>query len=210
MSDEYAVDNRTKSQTECQTDLTDKESGYHIGTSGDPEMANEQGADDETKRQTECQSNMTDEGSGSGVGTSEDVDMTHLHTLASREPGQSKVELLAAKIKNRRERRIPVTFRARVDFLKTCRAIAIEKGYEKKTRIHYLDLLEYRRRIKQEVGSNYQPYKELSRLRAYWRIIDDKHCLLDLLNRAVEVVDVIQKKEDEWFHYQVRIAPFEK
>jgi hypothetical protein len=76
------------------------------------------------------------------------------------------------------------------------------KGYDKKTRIHYFDLLEYQRRVQQEVGSGCKTFKELNKLQKYWRIINDKQCLLDVLNQAVYVVEKKKLEDNGWFHYQ--------
>jgi hypothetical protein len=45
-------------------------------------------------------------------------------------PGGSEVEQIAERIERRREERIHVTFPARVRFLKGCRNIAKEQGYD--------------------------------------------------------------------------------
>lgn len=129
--------------------------------------------------------------------------VTHLHNLTTYESGQSKVERLAKKIEKRNRERIPVTFRARVMFLKTCRNIAIEKGYEPKTQIHLLDLLEYRDKVKDQLdGRRFTPSSDQNRIQSYFRVINDKHCLLEVLERGIETVQNSQIGDDDWFYYQ--------
>ena len=173
-----------------------------IGISSCHGQSVEKNGDDQSKNRQE------DEENGGFIHPFASVDeldpaiSAHLHFLESFQAGKSKVELLAAKIEKRRKERIPVTFSARVEFLKTCRSIAVMKGYEKKTWIHYFDLLEYQRRVRQEVGSGCKPFKGLSKIEKYLRVINDKRCLLDVLDQAVYVVEKIQLEDNDWFHYQ--------
>ena len=125
----------------------------------------------------------------------------HLHNLRSFKVGQSQVEKLVDKIEKRKRERVPITFSVRVRFLETCRTIAINKGYEKQTRIHLLDLLEFRERVKKEC-KNYNLHKEKDSVRAYLRIINDSCCLLEVLDKAVEIVKEVQLQENDHFYYQ--------
>lgn len=177
-----------------------KENGAEIG---DEQVTSF--SDDDTAGKRRDEDETTQENHSSGFADLEKVnsEMTmHLHNLMNYGVGKSKVEFLAAKIEKRRQERIPVTFNVRVEFLKTCRAIAVAKGYENKTTIHYMDLLEYRRRVKQKFSGTPRAHSELNNFHKYWRIINDRQCLLDALNHAVKIVEKIQVGDDDWFHYQ--------
>lgn len=74
------------------------------------------------------------------------------HRLGSTVPGESEVEQIAERIERRRCERIPVTFKARVRFLKDCRKIAIANHYENAL-ISVKDLQTYRKQIVKEAES---------------------------------------------------------
>lgn len=129
------------------------------------------------------------------------TDSSHLHMLTSYRPGESKVEKLAQKIEDRVEQRIPVTFNARKEFLKTCRFIAQQKGYEKLSRVKYADILEYRQQVKEEAENN-DAEGIFSRFLHWIGVLNDKQCLRQILDKAQNVATNIDLEDHDWFFYQ--------
>lgn len=104
------------------------------------------------------------------------------------------MEQIAERIETRLENRVCITFRARVRFLHDCRKIAREKGYDT-AEISQSDLISYRDKVEQEVNSHV--YRLV--LPKYFGIHIDSHCLLELLNQAVESME--EDIEGTWFYY---------
>jgi len=111
----------------------------------------------------------------------------------STRSGESEVEQIAERIEQRRAKRVPITFKTRVRFLHDCREIARDKGYDA-AHISRADLQTYRNKVAEEV--------ERLRFRSipvYLGIRVDTFCLLELLDRAIQSMDV--EYEGTWFHY---------
>ena len=113
--------------------------------------------------------------------------------LISTRPGESEVEQIAERIEQRREQRVPITFGSRVRFLKHCRKICLAKNYEE-AKVSLEDLKEYRSKVEAEVAN--LGFRSIAKVFA---IRLDSHCLLDLLDRAVELT---KEDSDGWLHYK--------
>lgn len=112
---------------------------------------------------------------------------------SSTKRGDSEVERIAKRIERRRKQRVPVTFKARVRFLHGCRKIARTKEYDT-ARISLADLQHFRNQVREEVK-----HSRFHTVAAeYLGIRFDNHCLLNVLNRAVEIMD---GSTDNWFRY---------
>jgi len=105
------------------------------------------------------------------------------------------VEQIAERIERRRAERVPITFGTRKRFLHDCRKISQAQGYDT-AKISLDDVKEYRNKVAEEVEN----------LGCRWiapkcfAIHDDTHCLLALLDRAVESMST--SFEDTWLHYK--------
>jgi len=103
------------------------------------------------------------------------------------------VERIAERIERRRKERIRITFPARVRFLRECRKIARTKGYDT-AKISFADLQDFRNKVKEEVK-----HSRFHVVAEYIGIRIDHQCLLNVLNRAVEIMD---GSTDDWFRYR--------
>jgi hypothetical protein len=119
--------------------------------------------------------------------------------LNSTERGKSEVEALAKRIEGRRDGRVVITFDVRVALVEGCRQIAVDKRYAILCKIDIADLLEFRNKTKslleeQKKTSIYRITKLL-----HFRVQSEQ--LLEVLDRAVPLVQDDQDDHDNWFHY---------
>jgi len=124
---------------------------------------------------------------------------TSQHWLKSSKAGDSEIEQIAERCETRRANRILVTHDVQVRLLQGCRAIAKSKGYEK-SRIYLSDLVAYRESVAKEAEeAKKNPIKIFLRANGFFI---ESITLLQVLDRALEVVREVQMDDDDWFHYQ--------
>ena len=113
----------------------------------------------------------------------------------------TEVEQIAERIEKRRAARILVTFKSRVRFLKDCRRIARDNGYDQ-ARISRQDVVDYRDRVvehelKAGLGINNSHF-----FHHILGIKSDVQCLAKILERAVDNLHNDEIDTDGWLYYK--------
>ena len=114
-------------------------------------------------------------------------------------PNATEVEQIAERLELRRSERIPVTFGARVRFLKGCRSIAKSKNYEH-SRISKKDLLEYQACVHAEWDSGKGIFN--GPLVRALSIKSDCECLMQIVDRAVTMMEKDRVDTGNWLYYR--------
>jgi hypothetical protein len=112
--------------------------------------------------------------------------------------GESEVEALAKRIEERRGGRVVITFDVRVALVQGCRQIAVDKGYPI-SKIDIADLLEFRDETKRLFEE--QKKTPIYRMKKLLNFRVQSEQLLEVLDRAVPLVQDDQDDHDNWFHY---------
>ena len=113
----------------------------------------------------------------------------------------TEVEQIAERIEKRRAERILVTFKSRVRFLKDCRRIARDKGYDQ-CRISMADVIDYRDRVVQD---ELEAGKGINNSHFFHHILgikSDVQCLAKILERAVTLLEGQEVQTDGWLYYK--------
>jgi len=121
-----------------------------------------------------------------------------VYHLTSLMKGESEVEILADRIETQRAERIPVTRRVRLDFLRTCRAIADGEDCPN-FMIPESRLIALRDGVQDQVDARKQADSHMRKFFTYLGFLDEQSTMLEILNRAVERVD---DTDDDFIHYQ--------
>lgn len=119
--------------------------------------------------------------------------------LRKSSKGESEVEMIAKRTEERRASRVAITLSTRKRFLHNCRRIAIEKGYDRSV-ISGADLHRFRNQIEYELEEHHNDF--VIKLLNAIGLKHDTERLLEMLNKASEVLESYQMKEDDFFYYQ--------
>jgi hypothetical protein len=119
--------------------------------------------------------------------------------LNSTERGESEVDALAKRIEGRRDGRVVITFDVRVALVEGCRQIAVDKGYPILGKINIADLLEFRNKTKSLLDEQKKTAVYKIKKLLHFRVQSEQ--LLEVLDRAVPLVQDDQDDHDNWFHY---------
>ena len=126
----------------------------------------------------------------------------------SYKTGDSEVEQMAYNICRRRATRYPLTKQVRLRLLKSCRKIAIEQQYEKRTKIHYTDLLRFHDEVMQQVEHDRARKKFRTSCHKWFGMKSSNEQLSDVLSKAIELMQSNElhtenaDDENEFFHYE--------
>jgi hypothetical protein len=118
--------------------------------------------------------------------------------INSTERGKSEVEALAKRIEGRRDGRVAIIFDVRVALVTGCRQIAVDKGYPI-SKIDIADLLEFRDKTKNTLEEKKKTTIYRIKKLLHFRVPCEQ--LLEVLDRAVLLVQEDQGDHDNWFHY---------